>query len=197
MTSRFSPLRFGFLSPFGAVLVVLQLLLGAVSAPCAETIPLELELSIFLKIISYNRSLPASQEAFRVGMVPPRSMGAPDLQDLKKRIESFFAGKTLLGRPVVVDFLRSNALPAPDGPEGPDLLILHENPENEIESSLRFAEKRRILVFSTKSLHLEMGATVALSIENGQPVIQVNLTAARKLGADFHANFLKHCRVIK
>ena len=179
------------------VLLALVLIQGMAGPAWAEGIPLELEMSIFLRIISYDRSLPASGHPFHVVLVTGRAVEDGSLRELEKRIQSFFGAKTLMGRPVTVSCFRSDDLAALETASAPHLLILHEIPDPEAGSTIRFARKRRIMVFSDSPTQIESGATVVVAVENGQPVIQVDLAAARKVGADFHANFLKHCRVIK
>ena len=84
---------------------------GLPSCEAAETtIPLELELSIFLKIISYNRAFSSSSsEPFKVGLIISKTFSDVEQKKLLERAVSVLDGKTLLGRPVQVSLLSQDA----------------------------------------------------------------------------------------
>jgi len=87
-----------FLGPF------LPLLVSITNFSCsaqAVGIPLDLELSVFLKIICYNRSLPvSSSNPFRLGIVLQKGTTQKEIKELKTSAEAVLSGKTLLGRPI-------------------------------------------------------------------------------------------------
>ncbi|MFZ2960490.1 MAG: YfiR/HmsC family protein [Candidatus Ozemobacteraceae bacterium] len=164
----------------------------------STVIPLDLELSVFLKIICYNRSLPvSSSKPFRLGIVLPSGTALKEVSELKAVAESVLSGKTLLGRAIKVS-LHVLGTPIEAGAKDElDLLIMHGDGGSEFHALPEYASKKGIMIFGTDPDHLSDGLTVVLAIVDGQPVIHLNLTAARSVKADFHANFLKHCQVHK
>ena len=53
------------------------------------------------------------------------------------------------------------------------------------------------MTFGTNPDFLKANVGVVLTLEAGKPLINLNLLVTKETGADFDANFLKHCRVVR
>ncbi|HOY66734.1 MAG TPA: YfiR/HmsC family protein [Candidatus Ozemobacteraceae bacterium] len=160
-------------------------------------IPIPLQIQIFLKIITYDRSFDNGTPApYQVGVVL-RNMEEPSDERIFRQVSDALSKKTILGRPLVpVKLLFRKGQLSPSEPL-PDMLVLIGNWEEDGDKVAEFARKHHRLTFGSDVALLESGVAVVMSLEGSRPVIHVNLTEAKAGGADFHANFLKHCRVIR
>jgi hypothetical protein len=160
-------------------------------------IPIPLQVQIFLKIITYDRSFDNGTPApYQVGVVLRNPEGSSD-ERVFRQVSEALEKKTILGRPLapVKIVFRKGALQAPE--VLPNMLVLIGNWEEDGEKVAEFARRNHLLTFGSDIALLESGVAVVMSLEGNRPVIHVNLTEAKAGGADFHANFLKHCRVIR
>jgi len=160
-------------------------------------IPIPLQIQIFLKIVTYDRSFDQGTPVpYRVGVLL-KNTGNGGGDTAFKQVSEALAKKTILGRPLspMKIVMRNGVFPKLE--QLPNMLVLIGDWEEGGETVAEFARKNRLVTFGSNILLLECGIAVIMTLEGDRPVIHVNLNEARAAGADFHANFLKHCRVIK
>lgn len=165
--------------------------------PVATQIPIPLQIQIFLKIVTYDRAFDREATvSYRLGVVM-RSNGEGDCERSFRQVTDALAGKTIFGRPLapVKIMLRKGKLPRLE--QTPDMLVLIGDWSDDGEIIAGYAKEHRLVTFGSDLHLLKSGIVVVLTLDGDKPVIHLNLSGARGVGADFHANFLKHCRVIR
>ncbi len=182
--------------------VLLLILFCCASMPCCavseEEIPLDLQLQIFLKIMTYNRTLSFDKlDSFAVTIAYNKAAGKQSLEELSARIKDILGGKTILGRPITLNIVAIGKAFKTSALNACHLLILHGELDEEKASLLAWANERKVL--SAAAMHDAdvSDVVILLRLEDQKPVIHFNLGLARKLGFDFHAQFLKHCIITK
>ena len=159
-------------------------------------IPLDLQIHIFLKIMTYDRNLhgKALDLPYHVGVLQTEEQQSRK-PELLKRIEGAVRQKTLLGRKILVQSFTSVAAVAGSGTSIPHLLLIVDEQVSEWAAIDELSRKRNIVTGSICPGHRSKPVGIVLTLEREEPVIWLNLDLVRQSGADFHANFLKHCRV--
>lgn len=183
-------------------IVLIQLLVcGALVAadlePHAGEIPIPLQIQIFLKIVTYDRSFDSTASSpYEVGIVM-RNDDSRECDRSFRQVEAALAGKTIFGRPLApIKMLLKNGVLSEAG-RTPGMLVLVGDWRKDGEIVGRYAKEHQLVTFGSNLLLLNSGIVVVMTLEGERPVIHLNLNTARTVGADFHANFLKHCRVIR
>lgn len=185
----------------GWIVLILFLACGSLVAADRESppgeIPIPLQIQIFLKIVTYDRSFDsAASTPYNVGIVL-RNDAANDCDRSFRQVEEALSGKTIFGRPLApMKILLKNGV-FPEVTRVPEMLVLVGDWRKDGEIVAGYAKKHRLVTFGSDLLLLNSGIVVVMTMEERRPVIHLNLKTARTVGADFHANFLKHCRVIR
>jgi|GEM_PF-1105942 len=189
--------------PFSlAVVLLLTVLCCAHASPderqfARSEIPIPLQLQIFLKIVTYDRSFDQDKPGpFRVGVFL-KNTGEGGVESTFRQVSEVLSKKTILGRPLspVKIVMRNGVFPKIG--QLPDMLVLIGNWDEDGEKVAEYARKKKLVTFGSSIPLLESGIVVVLTLDGDRPVIHVNLNEARAVGADFHANFLKHCQVVR
>ncbi len=172
-------------------------LMAADREPHAGEIPIPLQIQIFLKIVTYDRSFDSSASApYDVGIVM-RNDVSNDCDRSFRQVEEALSGKTIFGRPLApMKILLKNGV-LPEIAKVPGMLVLVGDWRKDGEIVAGYAKRHRLVTFGSNLPLLNSGIVVVMTMEGNRPVIHLNLNTARTVGADFHANFLKHCRVIR
>ncbi|HQG30123.1 MAG TPA: YfiR/HmsC family protein [Candidatus Ozemobacteraceae bacterium] len=178
------------------LLVCGSLVAASRESPAAE-IPIPLQIQIFLKIVTYDRSFDSTASTpYEVGIVM-RNDDSSECDRSFKQVEEALAGKTIFGRPLApIKMLLKNGVLSETG-RTPGMLVLVGDWRKDGEIVGRYAKEHQVVTFGSNPLLLNSGIVVVMTLEGERPVIHLNLNTARTVGADFHANFLKHCRVIR
>lgn len=167
----------------------------ACSAEVPRAIPLELQVQIFLKIMTYNRNIQGvtADKPFYVGILQGPNSGQQH-SDALSRITKALYGKKFLGREICIqEFGSSQELAAATATPG--LLLVLEQQVTDWTVLEEVAYKSNIVTGSVFPDHCGKPVGIVLTFERENPVIWLNLQLVRGAGADFQANFLKHCRV--
>lgn len=176
-----------------ALPVVLLTLLPVISVEAMD-IPLDLQIQIFLKIMTYDRAISLGKgEPFRVGIVSLGNEGEKRLLEVQKSLSD----KTIMGAPIVAIPIKSDFNPPDLFSQPPHILILFPLADEKLLKVLNYAKAQKILTFGTEPDFLRYDIGVVLTLEEGKPLINLNLSLAKQAGADFHANFLKLCRIFR
>lgn len=182
-----------------ALLAVFLWVVGSsVVAAAEERIPLELQLQIFLKIMTYNRAISFSQlNAFVVTIAFDKAQTKQSTESIAAQLKEVVSGKTILGRPIKLNVVGISKPFNPASLGNCHLLILYGDINEEKYPLLLWAHERNILSATATQEFEDSEVVVSLRLEHQKPVIHFNLPLARKLGFDFHAQFLKHCIITK
>ncbi len=182
--------------------LLLGLLLALIVVPCVRAdddvpIPLAVKVPLFLKIMSYDRTVgdtPATQTVRLILLVGAGHAGDERRQD-ETLLRNLVGGRTLLGRPLACE-CESWKASKPPRTDASSLVIGHALSADEVRQVAEWASAKNVLIFGDgATAWAGRGFAVVLLLRGGAPVINVDLPVARSAGADFHANFLKHCQV--
>ncbi|MBP7633342.1 hypothetical protein KBA41_04185 [Candidatus Ozemobacteraceae bacterium] len=185
----------------GWIVLIHLLICGSLFAadrePATGEIPIPLQIQVFLKIVTYDRSFDGLASApYGVGIVM-RNDATNDCDRSFRQVEEALYGKTIFGRPLApMKILLKNGV-LPEIKNVPGMLVLVGDWRKDGEIIAAYAKKHHLVTFGSNLLLLNSGIVVVMTMEGSRPVIHLNLNTARTVGADFHANFLKHCRVIR
>lgn len=203
MSKANSIIRGGLSGPFIAICIIMiniisfGYLFAANGTSAAAEIPISLQIKIFLKIVTYDRSFDkTATDSYHIGIVM-RDDGDTDCERAFKQVADALAGKTIFGRSLAPVKLVMNNGKLPRQEADPEILVLIGDWSRDSSDIAEYAKAHRLVTFGSSRELLNSGIVVVMTLDGNRPVINLNLNEARAVGADFHANFLKHCRVIR
>lgn len=163
-----------------------------------EAIPLDLQMQIFLKIMTYNRSLAIEKlDAFVVTIVYSQTQGRGIIDEHAAQLKETLSSKTILGRPIKLHIVglgksfKSGMVPASH------LVVLHGRLDDAKPPLLSWLHEQKTLSAAAMQDAEPKEVVILLRLDDEKPAIHFNLNLARQLGLDFHAQFLKHCIITK
>jgi len=164
-------------------------------------IPEELQVPIFLKILTYDRSLEARiKDTIYIGI-----LYFPDSDRSVKNKDAFIENlklnkdKTVNGIPfsfTEVKFSTTERLDEVMVKKGINILYVTSDGSNMIKSISEITQEKKILTLTGRVDYVNRGISVGLGVEEKKPRIFINLRSARREGCDFSANLLRLCKVI-
>ncbi len=182
----------------GLLLLVFCFCVTGPLAAADESIPIDLQLQIFLKIMTYNRSISFDKlNAFVVTIAFDKTQSRHSTESIAAQLKEVVTGKTILGRPITLNVVGISKSFKPESIGDCHLLILYGGLNDVKYPLLLWAHEHKILSATAADDIEDSEVVVLLRLEDKKPVIHFNLPLARKLGFDFHAQFLKHCVITK
>jgi len=184
-----------------ATVVSLMLCLLADPSPAQEMpVPVDLQLSLFLKIVTFNRSLkPQPDGKLRLGVVYQGLFRASLLT--REQIEAGCRdladkdGAGLLIEVVPLD-IHGRKIEEVLVAGQVDLLYIAPLRAYDIGEICRLTRRMRILSLTGVPEYSSLGVAVAIGKRKDMPQIIINLPAARAEGADFSSQLLKLARIV-
>lgn len=167
------------------------------ASAAGEEIPLDLQMQIFLKIMTYNRSLVIEKlDAFVVTIVHGKP-GKDSLDEQIARLRGTLGSKTILGRPIKINVVSLGKAFKADMVPASHLVVWFGRVVETSAPLLAWTQAQKILSATAAQDADPQEFVVLLRLEDEKPTIHFNLNLARQLGFDFHAQFLKHCVIVK
>jgi hypothetical protein len=166
--------------------------------PSSAPVPLDVQLPAFLKALSYDRNLTASDDgALGIGVVFDRADSASVAE--KDRLVAIHRELTRLRvkgrevRLVPIAYESEGTL----GEAGIKVLLVTPLSPARLGSVVREAASSDFLTLATDVSYVERGIAMGMEMDSGRPRFVVNLDAAVDGGASFEASFLNLCRIVE
>ncbi len=187
-------------SPCRALLCVICLLLCLSTTLQAKVeVPESSQVPIFLKLLTYDRSL-ATDDATPILICVLAKSGSPASAASAKAILTALEGmrgKTINGRKFEVQSLDgSEGLSNHLDEKGIDILYVAEGNEKDLERIKSATRHRNVLTLSGTGDIAKRGLSIGLGLHEGRPRIMVNLEALQEEGHVLDARVLRLCEVV-
>ncbi len=159
-------------------------------------VPLDVQLPAFLKALSFDRTLPASDGELAIGVV--FAPGDKDSESTKDRLLEIHRELTRLR----VKGQRVQLVPIPYvgsslGTAGVKVLLVAPLRASAIDGLARQSASADVLTLATDAAYVERGLAIGMEMDAGRPRFVVNLAAAVEAGASFESSFLTLCRIVE
>jgi len=166
-----------------------------------EAVPEEIQVPIFLKILTYDRSLEAKvKDTIRIGV-----LYFPDNERSKKNKDAITENlklnkdKTINGVHfsfIEIEFSTEKSLAEVIKEKRVNILYVTSDGSHALEGISTITRAERILTLTGRVDYVSQGISVGLGVKEEKPQVVINLPSARAEGSDFSANLLKVCKVI-
>jgi hypothetical protein len=181
---------------------LLMLAVGSVMASEDQEIPEKLQVPIFFKLLTYDRTLMEnSSEILRVGVlyrlgdrVSEQNMEA-FMEVLTSMAEKTIKGKTFEMVPIPWD--RKDSIDKGLSRAGVDVLYVTMGHKDKLSRIKALTRTLEILSLTGVVDYVSDGLSFGLSLEEGHPRILVNLDAVRAEGHDLESQVLRICKTIQ
>lgn len=174
----------------------------AVAAAHAQRVPPDLEATIHLKVLSYDRGL-KDRSGGRLTIAVVYAKGVAESEkgrdDMVKAFQTLAKKVTIRGiTPSVVAVAFEGSDPArPLTAAGATVVYLAPSLDDKLPALQAAAGKLRVPILCSQRPLVERGAAVGVVASAGKPAIVVNLRAAKAIGLDLDPNLLRLAEVIK
>ena len=166
-----------------------------------EILPEEIQVSLLLKILTYDRSMEAkAKDTLRIGVLyyPNDDQSKKNKNAIMKYLGSN-KDKTINGIPfsfVEISFISGKKLG--DVVTRKKIMVLYVTSDGNkgIKEISELAQTRKILTMTGRVDYVDLGISVGLGIEDEKSQIVINLPSARAEGSDFSAKLLKLCKIV-
>ena len=185
-------------------LLCLVLLLGAATGPAqaqAMDLPVETQIPIFLKLLTYDRNLATSPGTelgvailFQGGNRESLSVRRQAESELKKAAQ-LFEGLTV--RVIAIDLEENGDLARRIAEDSVNAVYLSPLRAVDLKALLRVTRAAHVRTFTGVSRLVSQGVATGATLRGDLPQLLVNLPAAREEGADYPAQVLKLARVLE
>lgn len=169
------------------------------SNPSPEALPEELQVPLFLKILTYDRSLETKvKDTIRIGVLYfPKDDQSKKNRDAILENLKLNQDKTINGVPFSFTAIELSAEEKKDEMvRGINVLYVTSDGSNMIKEILQISRARKILTITGRVDYVNFGVSVGLGVKEEKPQIVINLSSVRAEGSDFSANLLRLCKVI-
>lgn len=168
------------------------------------TIPIEVQLPIFLKILTFDRSSKnklINNKHLTVGIVYQSGFRTSltsknEIMNLSEK----FGGNELNNKDIIfksIEITNFSDLKHNLSNGDFDVIILTPLRTINIEEISSLTQKLKILSFSLTPEYLYDGISISLELKAEKPLIVMNLNSAKAEGAEFSSQLLKLCKIIE
>ena len=177
--------------------------LAPLPAGAADDIPASTQTSILLKVLSYDRKLPA-----RVSGVVKIALvfrpGDPASEATRQNVGAAFdlasahfnvAGLTV--KTFAVAYTTIAKLEADLVQEKTTAVYLCDGLTDEVRSIVKLTQAHSIVSFGVTDAYVKAGVSVAVAKRGSRPAIVINLKASRAEGADLDSNLLRLAEIVE
>lgn len=183
----------------GACLVAFLTMGSAVSPTEQPVLPIEDQIPLFVKILSYDKNLPMRGNDIVIGVVyQPRSPASTRTAD------AALTGINASSYSIQGRSIRAVPLPLDDPVHLGQAILQHQvdvlyvaplRPTSAYEIAA-ISRHHRLLTLTGTPSYVRSGLSVSATVEDDTPTILINLRASREEGAMFHSLLLKLAKVI-
>jgi len=182
-------------------LVFLLFTLGPTRAEKME-VPLDLQVSLILKSLSFDRALrERAGEELKIGVLwLPRVPDSRAAKDDLSAILGGYAHREVEGLPItykLIEYSSSDKLKKEIGSGGVDLLYITPGNMDNIAAITQVTQRLKLLTVTGIVGWVDKGVSLGIGLKEGKPQIVVNLESSKAEGVDFDARFLRLAKVIK
>ncbi len=160
-------------------------------------VPLDVQLPAFLKALSFDRSLPASDGELAIGVI--FEPGNEDSEKTRDRLLEIHKELTRLR----VKGQRVELVPIPYDSRfslrsaGVKVLLVAPLAASSLDVLARESASADLLTLATDASYVDRGLAMGMEMDAGRPRFVVNLPAAVEAGASFESSFLTLCRIVE
>jgi hypothetical protein len=166
-----------------------------------EALPEEIQVSLLLKILTYDRSMEEEgKDTLKIGVL----YYPHDDQSQKNRdaIIKYLKGnqdKTINGSHFSIEeigFVSIGKLNDVVARKNVKVLYITSDGNNNIKKISELTQAQKILTITGRIDYVNRGLSVGLGIQDEKPQIVINLPSVRAEGSDFGAKLLKLCKIL-
>ena len=187
------------------LLILTVILWGGIAVPVSADngdVPVDLQTKLFLTALTYDKNLekhPGIDLDIAVLYFPWSVQSKEEALNFSKTLE-MFQDKKLSGRNFNVSLLTYNG----DGgfkekiaEKHVDVLFVAGGKEPMVREITKITQSAKILSCSSRAQYVTTcGVTMAVGIKDKKPKIYLNLSSAKREGADFSAKFLRVAEIV-
>jgi len=166
------------------------------------SVPPELQAKLFLTALTYDKNLEKEAEKqLDIGILyfPESPQSKEEALNLSKTLEGF-KDKKISGRSfqtLILTYDGNGGLKKKIVDEHIDVLFIARGEKKLIEEVLKVTRSEKILSCTGKAEYVTTcGVTMAVGLKDNKPKIYLNLSSAKREGADFSAKFLRVAEIV-
>jgi hypothetical protein len=166
------------------------------------SVPPELQAKLFLTALTYDKHLEKRAHAqVDIGILyfPEFAQSREEALNFSKILEGF-KDKKISGRSfqtVILTYEGNGGLKKKIVDEHIDVLFIARGEKKLIEEVLKLTQSEKILSCTSKAEYVSnCGVTMAVALKDNKPKIYLNLSSAKREGADFSAKFLRVAEIV-
>ena len=186
-------------------LLILALITGGIPAPASAdngNIPVDLQAKLFLTALTYDKNLEKrANTQLDIGILyfPWSAKSKEEALSFSKTLK-IFKDKKISGRNFKVLLLTYNG----DGgfkekiaDKHVDVLFIAGGEEPMVREAIKVTQAEKILSCTSRAKYVTTcGVTMAVGLKDNKPKIYLNLSSAKREGADFSAKFLRVAEIV-
>ena len=186
-------------------LIIAVMMFGIIPTPLSANngdVPPELQAKLFLTALTYDKNLEKRADSLlNIGIVY-----FTDVPQSKKEAENFsktleaFKDKKISGRSFTTVLLTYNGngdLKKKIVEKEIDVVFIARGKKQQVEKLLKLTQTEKILSCTSKAEYVTTcGVTMAVGLKDNKPKIYLNLSSAKREGADFSAKFLRVAEIV-
>ena len=187
------------------LLILTFITFGVIPAPVSAdngNIPVDLQVKLFLTALTYDKNLEKranTQIDITILYFPWSAPSKEAALSFSKTLE-MFKDKKISGRSFNVSLLTYNGdfgLKEKLADKHVDVLFIVGGEESMVRDIIKITQAEKILSCSNKAAYVTTcGVTMAVGPKDNKPKIYLNLTSAKREGADFSAKFLRVAEIV-
>ena len=184
------------LTPRGLALALLSLALAGTASPAAAqevAVPVEIQVPLLLKILTFDRRLADAAEPLVVGVVFQRRNRASAA--IGEEVRGLLATAARPIRVVVIDLDETRDLRGMLLRENVRVVYIAPLQAVSVSTVAEATRGERVVSVTGVPRYVEQGLAVGIDLRDSRPRIVINLAASRAEGADFSAELLKLARL--
>jgi hypothetical protein len=187
-------------------LLILALITTGIPAPASPDngdIPVDLQAKLFLTALTYDKNLKKrADEKLEIGILyfSETSHSRKEAETFSQVLEEF-KDKKISGRSFHVALLSysdNGRLKKKIVNKHIDLLYIAQGEKNLVQKVLEVTQSEKILSCTSRAEYVTTyGVTMAVGLKDNKPKIYLNLSSAKREGADFSAKFLRVAEIVE
>ena len=165
-------------------------------------VPPELQAKLFLTALTYDKNLEKTDTAeLNIGLLyfPGSPQSREEVLTFSKTLEGF-KDKKISGRSfhtVILTYEDNGGLKKKIVDEHIDVLFIARGEKQLVHEVLKVTQSEKILSCTSKAEYVTTcGVTMAVGLKDNKPKIYLNLSSAKREGADFSAKFLRVAEIV-
>ena len=166
------------------------------------SVPPDLQAKLFLTALTYDKNLEKTDTTeLNIGLLyfPESAQSREETLTFSTTLEGF-KDKKISGRSfhtVILTYEDNGGLKKKIVDEHIDVLFIARGEKQLVEAVLKVTQSEKILSCTSKAEYVTTcGVTMAVGLKDNKPKIYLNLSSAKREGADFSAKFLRVAEIV-